>query len=376
MRTLVVAIATACLTMTSGLTVVSPASAAPDSRTCVTAGELKRVKPGTSRRQAIRTLDTRGKRLTAKKRRYPRCARPGQVIAVYAKSFAKRPNRVVRLKVRPRPRTSNQVERRVTSVAVSVRPTAASTGVPVGAALTRHNGDLVVTTPGTRVDGMDIRGFLRIKAANVSVTNTIVRGRPVDGKRGLLTSTAPGVTIRNVTLAPTTPSPYLDGLRGWGFTADRVEIRDIVDSAHVYGNDVTIRNSWLHHNRHYTNDPNQGGRPSHDDGVQILGGSRITLTGNSITGAYNAAVQITQDYDHARAIRITGNWLGYGGCTVNVAQKDRGPITGLTITNNQFDRDSRVTNCAITHDSTTNPTISSNTWTGTAKPVGLSTRAR
>ena len=223
---------------------------------------------------------------------------------------------------------------------------------------------------------MDIRGFLRIKAANVSVTNTIVRGRPVDGKRGLLTSTAPGVTIRNVTLAPTTPSPYLDGLRGWGFTADRVEIRDVVDSAHVYGDDVTIRNSWLHHNRHYTNDPNQGGRPSHDDGVQVLGGSRITLTGNSITGAYNAAVQITQDYDHARAIRITGNWLGYGGCTVNVAQKDRGPITGLTITNNQFDRDSRVTNCAITHDSTTNPTISSNTWTGTAKPVGLSTRAR
>ncbi len=48
---------------------------------------------------------------------------------------------------------------------------------PAPSGRTVYEGDLHVTQPGAVVDSLDIHGFLRIKAANVTVKNTIVRGR-------------------------------------------------------------------------------------------------------------------------------------------------------------------------------------------------------
>ncbi|MDT0994055.1 hypothetical protein, partial [Pseudomonas aeruginosa] len=52
--------------------------------------------------------------------------------------------------------------------------TAASTGVPAGTALKGITGDLVVTTPGQVVDAVDVRGFIKVKAPNVTIKRSIV----------------------------------------------------------------------------------------------------------------------------------------------------------------------------------------------------------
>jgi hypothetical protein len=188
--------------------------------------------------------------------------------------------------------------------------------------------------------------------------------------KSLIHSTGARVTISDTTLLPSHPSVNVDGLKGYGFTASRLNISGAVDSALIYGSDTTIKDSWLHDNRHYLTDPSQGGTPSHDDSVQVQGGNNIRLTNNTMSGAWNAAVQVTQDYAVTSDLQVTGNWLGGGGCTVNIAQKWRGPIVGLVVSNNLFSRDSRL-DCAIISPSTTVLTAVNDLWVDTLTPVRI-----
>lgn len=52
----------------------------------------------------------------------------------------------------------------------------------------------------------------------------------------------------------------------------------------IHSGNVTIADSKLHDNRHFSNDP---GHPdgTHDDDIQIQSGSNITITGNTLNGA-------------------------------------------------------------------------------------------
>src|ERR1700712_329396 len=58
----------------------------------------------------------------------------------------------------------------------NTKPGATNTGVPVGTRLTVVNGDLNVTKNGTVIDSMDIHGFVKINANNVTIKRSIVRG--------------------------------------------------------------------------------------------------------------------------------------------------------------------------------------------------------
>jgi hypothetical protein len=257
----------------------------------------------------------------------------------------------------------------------AVQPGSTNTGVPVGTKLSVYDGDLTITTAGTVIDGLDIHGFVWVKAANVTIRNSIVRGGQAGTtQRSLISSTQPGVLIEDTELAPAYPSVNIDGLKGYGFTARRLNIHDAVDTAVIYGDNTTIEQSWLHDNRHYDSDPRQGGGPSHDDGIQVQGGSNIRLHANTITGGVNAAIMVTQDYSATTDLTITDSWLGRGACTVNIAQKARGPLQGLQVTGNQFTRDSTY-KCPMIIDSTTRTTTtaSNNTYTDT-QPITISWR--
>ena len=61
------------------------------------------------------------------------------------------------------------------------RPGPGNTGVPDGTKLTVHSGDLTVSKDGTVVDGLDIRGFLNIKASNVTVRRSVIHGGVATG---------------------------------------------------------------------------------------------------------------------------------------------------------------------------------------------------
>src|SRR5690606_23251476 len=147
------------------------------------------------------------------------------------------------------------------------KPGAHNTGVPTGTKLTVHQGDLTITKDNTVIDGLDVRGFITVRAKNVVIRNSIVRGRDTTSYKGLVVAdTATGsVTIEDSELAPTKANPWIDGIRGWNITARRVNVHNVIDAVHVYGPNVTIEDSWLHDNAHFTNDPNWDGGPSHDD---------------------------------------------------------------------------------------------------------------
>jgi hypothetical protein len=235
-----------------------------------------------------------------------------------------------------------------------------------------HEGDLTIATPGAVVEGLDIHGFVRVTAPDVTIRNSIIRGGATTSAKGLLTATSDGasVTIEDSELAPTEPSPWIDGIRGWNITARRVNIHHVIDGFHLYGSTTTIESSWIHDHAHFQSDPQQGGSPSHDDSIQIQKGSGIRIVGNTISGAYNTGIQFTQDQGKVSDVTISQNWLDGGGCTVNLAEKGLGPFVGVVITDNTFGRNTRVRNCAIISPSTTTISVARNYFTdGTVAAV-------
>ena len=211
-----------------------------------------------------------------------------------------------------------------------VRPSGGSTGVPVGTVLRAYHGDLVITTPGTVIDSLDIFGFVTIKAADVTIRNSRVRGSgPGSTNTGLINCTSAAVknaVIEDVTLAPDYPSVWLDGVLGHDFTAVRVNAYDVVDGFGVFNTtgpaaNVTIASSYVHDLSYFSSDPNHSDNRTHNDAIQIQGGSNIQVVGNYLEAYLSTSVG-TQDYLYPQA--------GFGVIvTPNV-----GPVTGARIDKN------------------------------------------
>ena len=254
------------------------------------------------------------------------------------------------------------------------RPTAANTGVPSGTALTRHDGDIVVTKDGTVLDSLDVHGFVIVKAANVTIRRSVLRGGDATGNIGLVTtsgSNVRGLVVEDSDLYPAHPSVWIDGVKGNNFTARRLDIRGTTDNIKVYGDNVVIVDSYLHDSVHYATDPNQGGGPSHNDGVQVLGGRNITITGNNISGAGNAALQVTQDYSAVSGLSFTRNVVDGGACTVNIAKKPRNGIA-VTVADNSFGPNRVYGGCGIVASTTaTSVSGSGNVWQSSGQPVTI-----
>ncbi|TFB75816.1 hypothetical protein E3O06_03990 [Cryobacterium glaciale] len=257
----------------------------------------------------------------------------------------------------------------------SATASAGTTGVPSGTTLKVHNGDLNITKAGTVISGLDIRGLVKINAINVTIKNSIIRGRSVSAPAALVNNLGgrSGLKIIDSELYPSKPSPDINGIYGYNFTLTRVDIHGVIDGVHVTGSNVTIANSWLHGNLHYTSDPNQGGKPSHDDSIQIQKGSNIKVYGSTLSGSHNAGVQITQDTGDVSNFSFTNNFADGGACTINVAQKSYGPIYGTVITDNKFGRNTRIANCAVISPTTTKISTARNYYTPDSKTVSVRT---
>ena len=253
------------------------------------------------------------------------------------------------------------------TVAKTTRPATSrrtGVGVPAGLTLKRHNGNLAITKDGTVVDGLDIYGFVSVRASNVTIRNSRVRGTDPGTTNSALISAYGdhrNLLIEDTTLRADHPSPYLNGLQGRNFTARRLDISQVVDTAMIFGDNATIEDSWLHGNTHFDPDPNQPDGKSHDDNIQIEGGTNIVIRNNTIEGSFNAAIMVTQNYARSSNIRISGNRISGGGCSINLSEKGKGPITGMTIENNVFGP-SRVDNCAVIAPPTSTPTMRANTY--------------
>jgi PKD repeat protein len=241
-----------------------------------------------------------------------------------------------------------------------------TTGVPAGKTLKIHYGDLYITTPGAVIDGLDIRGLVKVKASGVVIKNSIVRGKPLTGSMGLITNDlgAYSFTLEDSELRPTDESSYVNGIIGHNFTVRRTEIARVIDSVHITGSNVRVEDSWLHDNLFYAMDPSWNG-PSHTDSIQIQAGSNHRFLRNRIEGAYSSAFQTTQDRGPISDVVIEGNFINGGGCSVNIAWGSKyAPIPGtaLQIRGNTFGTDTRHTRCAVIAPSSTGATLVSNAF--------------
>ena len=237
------------------------------------------------------------------------------------------------------------------AVASDSFPGAHNTGVPAGTQLRVHRGDLVITRPGTVIDGLDIHGYVDVRAKDVTIRNSIIRGGAAGGQDSLVRSASDGasLTITDSELAPNVRHPNIDGLRGWNINAQRLNIHHVIDTAHFWGSgNVQLRDSWIHDNLHYANDPNWGGKPSHDDNIQIQSGSGYWITGNRIEGSMNAGIMITQDAGRTANIMIRDNFLDGGGCTINAHDKGKGQFQNIDIRDNVFGTSSAF-GCQLIH---------------------------
>ena len=246
------------------------------------------------------------------------------------------------------------------------RPTASTTGVPEGTRLTVHEGDLTITKAGTVVDGLDIRGFVRVKADDVVIKNSIVRGRDIGAQNMHLVQMSTGfknLVVRDTTLASDKLSPYIKGIVGWNFTLDRVRIHRVVDQVSIIGDNVTIKNSLLNGNLFYEQDPNYQGTPTHDDNIQISIGTNLTFINNVMTDTTNAAIMVTQDRGHVSNMRVENNFMDGGACTVNLAEKAYGPLQGIAFRDNTFGVGQRIDHCGIIRPITTTIVSEGNTFT-------------
>ncbi|MDM7855569.1 PKD domain-containing protein [Cellulomonas alba] len=238
-------------------------------------------------------------------------------------------------------------------------------GVPEGTTIQKTvDGNLTITDDNTVIDGWDIRGYVTIKAKNVLIKNSYIRGTAVPQVNDLLRvqGDAYSVTVENSTLAAQTESANQDGVKGWNFTLRGVDISHVIDPIHIHGPNVLIENSWLHDNSHYEQDPNWNNTPSHDDSIQIQQGSNITIRNNTIQGSHNAAVMLTQDAGAVSNLTISGNSIDNGACSINIKDASIGAPKNVSITDNTFGRGQVYKNCAVRVPTAYALTMTNNVW--------------
>lgn len=233
------------------------------------------------------------------------------------------------------------------------KPSASNTGVPAGTKLTRHNGNITVTKNGTVLDKLDIYGFVTIKADNVRITNSRIRGGTATGNVGIVTNyDGKNLVIEDTDIAADNQSVWVDGLKGWNFTARRVHVVGGVDSVKIHGDNVRVQDSLLENTNYFANDPNQGGGATHNDNIQILKGRNLNITGNTIRGAQTHTVLATAQQGDASVV-IAGNWLDGGICNVKL-QTSNGNYLSARVESNKFGPNRIYQKCKISQQSSGN----------------------
>ena len=234
----------------------------------------------------------------------------------------------------PRPTASPTQPRPSSSTATPRPPTGfpdeRTTGVPAGTAL-RASGAITVTTAGTVLDALDVRGLVVIQAANVTIRRSRLNG--LNG--GYVVHVRSGnVLIEDSEITGGTRAAVCCG----NFVLRRVHIHHVYEGPRMNGN-ATIESSYIHHLLRCDG--------CHIDALQSTGGSNIVIRGNNIQtynpdlrDPMNAAFQFGEEKGPLRNCRVEGNLMNGGNFTVNGGG---GGTTGAqcVFRNNRFQRDFR-----------------------------------
>jgi hypothetical protein len=254
------------------------------------------------------------------------------------------------------------------------KPGPANTGVPAGTPLTAVRGDQVYATPNQVITGLDIHGYVRIRAKNVTIRNSIIRGgSPRCNAAVIVVDDGASARIEDSEIVAEHPNACLDGIWATDTTMLRLDISNVVDGVKAFDN-VTLQDSYVHDLARFASDPNQGGGATHNDAVQTFEGNRnVLLRHNTLLAGRdgNAAYQVTQDGGRANSnIRVELNWLDGGGCTLNFSHSGGpAPMTGIFVVGNRFGRGSQF-DCPILLSTQTSLSENrGNVWDDNGQPI-------
>lgn len=242
--------------------------------------------------------------------------------------------------------------------------------------LTKHQGNLTVTTPGAVIDGLDIAGYLTIKAAGVTVRRCIVRGGPPATQGGnavvSIVSGGAGFLIEDVSIIPAYPNDRLNGINvNQPGMIRRADISGTVDGVMVYGNGLTIEDSYLHDFATLPTTTQRDG-VTHNDAIQIQAGSGIVIRRNTIKGGSTSAIIITQDAGTVGDLTIDDNDIDGGAASINIVTNGL-PLSNIKIRRNHFGRGQRLAGKAILANAKhCVPDITGSVWADTGEPITVS----
>lgn len=214
-------------------------------------------------------------------------------------------------------------------------PDSTTTGVPAGTPLRLVTGDVVVTSAGAVLDGLDVMGCVTVKAPGVVLRRSRIR---CNGPH-------PAVRLRDGGRDLLVQDTEIDG-RGAvavavccaGYTLQRVDIHSVIDGPRL-GSATTVVDSWIHG---LARAPG-----SHNDALQTTGASDVLVRGNRLDAwnpttrdPFNAAVMLgTETAPLLDRVVIEDNYLNGGNFTVNF-RKD-GRYGTVTLRRNVFGRQHR-----------------------------------
>ena len=256
------------------------------------------------------------------------------------------------------------------------RPGPTNTGPADDTAFRQINGDLILSRAGEVLDSVQVNGTIRVTAPNVTIKNSYVAGRPgLAWGQPLIyagTGSSAGLVIENSVIAPSDPSWVVNGIFGFGFTARAIDVHSVIDAVHIFGSDVSIEGSWLHDPYHGP-DSGQPDKVTHDDSIQIGKGANIVILGNSMSGAYNAVIQITQGIGPVSNVIIANNWVAGGACSLNIAEGSE-LIREFSVQNNRFGTSRYTCPILVSPAMKAASTFSANVWESNLTAVHFTCR--
>lgn len=227
----------------------------------------------------------------------------------------------------------------------SYKPVAATAGCKDESILTPLVGNQTITTGGTAgapliIKDKLITGILDVRANYVTIQNCKIVGsltRPTSDT-GLVRFEIPGVhdnIIEDCTLIPDQPDQWIDGIRGHHFIARRNDISGVVDGFGLVNTASPATPQSVHLEANYVHDfafrvsSSQSDGHTHNDGVQLRGGSDIWISWNNFQGFTNPAYGDIPNPYASSGNQITGQ--------VILSQPTSGAVSGVHILDNWMD---------------------------------------
>jgi hypothetical protein len=220
-----------------------------------------------------------------------------------------------------------------------IKPNATNTAVLGGLALV-PSGGLKITSPGTVVEGRDIRGSVTIAANNVTIRDSRIHSS-ADGDY-IAVRVADGVTGTRVLNSELYTDDNGGGMNG----VDAVQVQACGNHIHGFENGLTVGGGSIVQSNFIEklHTPNSG---PHPDGIEVYQGSDIQVLGNNILmtdadGSWleaTGAINVTSEYSNVSNVTISGNWMGGGSFTLYVRESSASNgfgYSGVAITNNRW----------------------------------------